>query len=270
MGPLEGEMAAAQVLQHGVVRHFRLSCLEARRRSNPARSRYAWHVRGGALYLWMPNFMPGRRRRAWLEAHVEDPDPSMPGERRRVQRIVDEYLGIPAHVRMESSAGLVDVGALAQKHGVCSASQELTVRDLARVVAEEKAENIHRQRRAIQALGAARLEELILHIFEDLAQGIYEEKLLAEAFGLSRPTFSRFAGSRWRDRPSGRIPDLWANMAQTLGSCGLFVDAAQKAALLPGARVIPQRDNPQMSSTFKTDKTNKTDRTDKKEGRNDA
>ena len=52
---------SAKLLQSRVVRSFRLSCLEARRVVCPARTRYAWRVNGGILYLWMPAWMRGPR-----------------------------------------------------------------------------------------------------------------------------------------------------------------------------------------------------------------
>ena len=88
-----------------------------------------------------------------------------------------------------------------------------------------------RSARAIRALGKSRLKQLILRIFDELNEEAYEEKRLADAFGLSRATFSRFAGSRWKSHSSGQIPDLWANTAQTLAGHGRFVEAAEEAGV---------------------------------------
>ena len=70
--PVQGELRAAKVLQRRVVRSFRFACLDARRSSNPARSRYAWQVDGSVIYVWMSAFHPaapatdmGWRRMSW-------------------------------------------------------------------------------------------------------------------------------------------------------------------------------------------------------------
>jgi len=228
---LDQEAAAAGLLQTFVVRHFRLACLEARRNGNPARSRYAWHVNGGTINLWMPTWMSGHSRRAWLDAHVEDLAPDRPGEQPRVQAIIDAELGVPRHVRFEGE----DTQPLADRRSQTPLSslieQEIALHGLPDVVAEEKIENLHNMRPSIQALGGPMLKRLILRIFDDLRDGCYEEKRLAQIFGISRPALSRFAGSRWRTRPSARPPDLWLNLAMTLARHPAYTEAAEEAGV---------------------------------------
>ena len=233
---LKQELAAAQVLQRQVLRHFRLSCLQARRNTNTTRSRYAWCVKGGAIYLWMPASMPGRERRAWLEANVDDPDPSRPGEKARIQAIIDTNLGVPHQMPLEGE----EFQTVRHEYGDAqiepTCDGQVTVHGLATVVADEKAHNIHKQRWAIQALGKAALKRLIVNVFEDLCGDEYEEKRLARKFGLSEPTFSRFAGGRWRASTTARPPDLWVNVAHTLSSHVAFVEAAKQAGVWPQVR----------------------------------
>jgi len=229
---LDQEASAAGLLQTTIVRHFRLSCLEARRNGNPARSRYVWHVNGGTLDLWMPTRVAGRSRRAWLDAHVDDPTPGRPGEEHRVQAIIDAELGVPRHVRFdgEDAPPLVDRRGQTPLNSLIQ--QEIALHGLPDVIAEEKAEkNLHKQRPAIRALGGPMLKRLILQIFDDLRDGCYEEKRLAQAFGLSRPTLSRFAGSRWKSRSSTSPPDLWLNVARTLASHAALTEAAKEAGV---------------------------------------
>jgi hypothetical protein len=229
---LDQEASAAGLLQTTIVRHFRLSCLEARRNGNPARSRYVWHVNSGTIDLWMPTWVAGRSRRAWLDAHVDDPTPGRPGEEHRVQAIIDAELGVPRHVRFDSE----DAPSLADRRDRTPLrlliEQEITLHGLPDVIAKEKAEkNLHKQRPAIRALGGPMLKRLILQIFDDLRDGRYEEKHLAQAFGLSRPTLSRFAGSRWKSRSSTSPPDLWLNVARTLASHAALTEAAKEAGV---------------------------------------
>jgi len=228
---IEGEAVAADVLQRMVERHFRLSCFQARRMGNPARSRYAWQVGNGVIRLWMPTTIQGHRRRQWLQDNVEDPDPSRPDERARVQALVDEHLGIARHVPIASESGWsprqripgTPFGALIQ--------QEIGVHGLARVIADEKAGSIHKLRPAIRALGRRKIKALICCIFEDMSNGHYEERHLAESFGLSAPTLSRFAGSRWHRTPGAKPPDLWANVAETLTTHPAFIEMAEETGL---------------------------------------
>ena len=229
--PILEEPVAARILQRGVLKHFRLSCLEARRRANPTMSRYVWRVNGEAIRVWMPVSVSGRERGRWLNANVDNPRPERPDEQRRVQAIIDERLGTAC--RVPGNPDHYDAHTLraGTSPSTTSVEQECRVNGLARFVAEEKAETIDAQRPAIRALGRSRLKQLILCVFEELCEGVYQEKKLAQAFGLSGATFSRFAGSRWRSHASGRIPDLWANTAHTLAGHQQFVETAVEAGV---------------------------------------
>ncbi len=155
--PIQQEIAAARVLQGRVVHHFRLSCLAAWRKCNPARSRYAWSVSDGIIYVWMPTSMSGRQRREWLNSNVNDPYPCRPGERYRVQAIVDEQLGTAWHLSLDDESDYVD-GPIADNPLESLIDKEVSVRGLANVIADEKATNIHQQRPSIRALGKSTLK----------------------------------------------------------------------------------------------------------------
>jgi len=233
------EQQAAGILQRVVMLHFRLACLEARRRRSRARTRYAWRTDGQVLYLWMPQALLGSRRRAWLEENAGPVDHMRPGERERVQAIIDGHWGKASHVPVDGWDS-APRGQMTPEEVLIQA--EVGVMGLARAVAAEKADRIDEQRPAIAAMGRGGLKRLILRIFADLADGRYEEKNLAEVFGLSRPTFSRFAGSRWRES-SGRVPDLWGNVAQVLAGHRDFVQAARDAGVWPSvAQVLADLD----------------------------
>ena len=230
---LEQELACSLLLQRFVLHQFRKSCEEARRAANAACSRYTWRLPSGRIVVYMPVAVGGRRRRHWLEEHVEDPDPQRPGERQRVQGIVDAYLGVPRNLSIEgddisSISGDGDAGSSLSPFEVV-----ITAEGLAKAVADEKAANIHQQRPAIQRLHPSNLHRLVMQIFHDLQDGCYSEKRLAQQFGLSHATLSRVAGSRWRLRPGEPPPDIWANVAQVLSANNDFVEAAKDAGVWP-------------------------------------
>ncbi len=229
MSPLENETASARILQRGVVKHFRLSCLEARRECNPARTRYAWQVGAGTIQVWMPASLAGHERRVWLETHVDDPDPSRAQERDRVQRVVDESFGIARQVPIDSDVRQTPSHDLASVPLNALAAEDSGAFDLAVAIADEKVARIRELRPAIQALGKVKLKNLVLFILKALSEDRYEESQVARDFGLSKSTVSRFAGIRW-DLP-GRIPDLWANVAHTLASHAPFIETAQDAGV---------------------------------------
>ena len=226
---------AGTLLQSLVTHHFRLACLEARRSADPVRSRYVWQLTGVTITVYMPNALSGRDRAAWLEANVDDPDPTRPGEQARVQAIVDRHLGVPRRFRLAEAS--VEATAVEASDVTALVQKEVTVTGLAEVVAREKAETIGRQRPAIRRLGPDRLADLVRRIFSAVSEGAYEEKALAERFGLSRPTFTRFAGSRWRSGKAG-IPDLWRNVAHTLAGHKAFIETARQAGLWGAVETI--------------------------------
>ncbi len=234
-GPIRSEVFSAHHLQVFVYRHFLLSCLECARRSRRVGKRFFWEVRGGRICIKMPFGMDNSQCRAWLEANVDAPDPLRPGERRRVQWIVDERLGKPRRLRFgeslaKNSSLLMDCGA-----ATWSLQYDLSTRGLAEAVANEKVQNLDKQRPAIRKLGPQQLGGMIRRIFGDLIAGDYTDIAVARDFSLSKPTFSRFAGSRW-DRSSARaagikIPDLWQNTAQVLAGNPVFVEAAKASGI---------------------------------------
>ena len=230
-GPLDVELMAAKVLQRCVAHHFCLSCLEARRRENRAMSRYAWRVDDQVIRVRMPAAMPGRQRGAWLARHVDDPDPSRPDEQARVQAIINADLGQFEETSLGDNQDQIPTHRPEDLPLTWLLQHEVTARGLADVVADEKARRLEEQRPAIRAVGGDAVRRLIQRIFDDLSAGCYHEAHLAHAFGLSKSTLSRFAGSRWRRRAGGAIPDLWTNTAHTLANHTAFVEAARDAGV---------------------------------------
>jgi hypothetical protein len=221
--PLRKELAAAKLLQDMVLRHFKYCLKETLRGLNPLRTRYHWHTCGGVVTVWMPVFIQAKQRKSWLERHVDGPDASSPGEKYRIQQIIDSQLGSPG-ISDFDCPGRYGCPA-AGKSG--PGSTEIEVKGLADAVADEKAGNILSMRPAIKSLGKKKLGELIRCIFHDVSFGCYQEKAIAQKFGLSRATLSRFAGSRWKVSAFERCPDLWSNLARVLASDAEFTRAAR-------------------------------------------
>jgi len=219
---LDVEAVTARILQQRVTSHAWLCCKEARRSCNPTRSRFAWQMNGAVIHVWMPVSVAGGDRRRWLEAQLPDVDLRRPGERARIQAIVDDRFGIARFVPLPA-----DLAAVQTLH--IENDMEEGPFELDSFVAEEKASLIHKQRPRIRALGPERLMALIRRIFQAIAAGEYDEKKFAAEFAISRATLSRFAGIRWRS--TTRFPDLWVNTAHTLAAHGRFVEAAMAAGV---------------------------------------
>ena len=218
---LEEEYRASRALQGLVRRHFYLSCLEAERKLNPFWSRYYWDVKGIKTCVWLPVSLKGQQRRAWLEKNIDDPDPSRSEERRRIQAIINRKFVYERLIKIDEAVLVLNE----DNSLVWPEPIEMAGISLAKVVAKEKAVNIRLQRRSIWALGKKRLKQLILRIFEDIGCDGYNDSKVAKDFGLSKATFSRFAGSQWFQKESS-IPDLWLNTAQVLSSHSIFKDIA--------------------------------------------
>jgi hypothetical protein len=216
-GELEQEARVSKILQGFVRRHFYLSWLEAARNSNPFWSRYYWNVKNHKICVWLPVSLKGRKRREWLEQNIKNIDLSRPQERQRIQAIINRKFVRERFVPYNEA---IDTG-----HDEISPIQvdweKTSGMSLAQIVAEEKALNIQKQRPSIRALGETQLRKMILQIFDDIRYDDYKDGKVAKNFGLTKATFSRFAGSRWRQIDSS-IPDLWRNTAQMLKEHPIF------------------------------------------------
>lgn len=77
---------------------------------------------------------------------------------------------------------------------------------------------------------------MIITIFDALYREKFEDNRIAKAFGLSKATFSRFAGSKWftnLESGAAHIPDLWMNTAKMLATTPDFMELATAAGILP-------------------------------------
>jgi len=232
---VRAEYMSAELLQGMVKRHFYLSCLECSRQAQKLVKRYAWKLNGQTLYIWLPTEMPGRRCKTWLRGSVPDVDPAQPGERDRVQTIVNKLIAKRRIFSLDELERKGENVYLTSDPGPPMIERAISTDGLARSVAEEKADSIEHQRPAIQSLGKAKLRQLVGRVFDDLVGERYEAKGIAADFGLSKATFSRFAGSKWtRTQNEGTVttvPDLWRNLAHVLASHRSFRRAAKEAGV---------------------------------------
>ena len=231
---LKLEAMCGQLLKNLVARHFSFARREARREIDPFWSRYQWQVDNHSFTLRMPVALTGDQRREWLEANVPDKIFEHPQANQQIQKLIDKNLVKEHFVALEALE--------------FSAADDASVKSdldfqywgifLAKYVAQEKSKDIESQTSAIQKLGPKKLEKMVRQIFEELAANKYEQKKVAEQFGLSTATLSRFAGSQWHSKRRKRkakgnfVPDLWRNTAQAISKIPIFRYVAQEAGML--------------------------------------
>ena len=220
INPLEKEVLAVKTLQQMAMRHFMYCIKESSRSLNPLRSRYQWHLNGDIIIVWMPLTITGNKRRLWLEEHIDDPDSNRPGEKQRIQQIIDSELGLGSINYMGDFKYTLSVDCGLEESQPSNTEDGTTVCDIAKAVVDEKAKNIHLMRPSVRILGRTTLRKLITRIFEQITEGCYDEKKLAQRFGLSQSSLTRFAGSRWQILANSRPPDLWSNLAHLLSKNG--------------------------------------------------
>ena len=114
------------------------------------------------------------------------------------------------------------------------------ITDLASSVAKRKVENIEHLRPAIRKLGGRIIKSLVFRIFDDLSEDDFHEAKIAKEFGISKATFSRFAGSQWRkeDMESTTVPDLWRNTAVVMAQSDAFLDKVVESGFKVGLERI--------------------------------
>jgi hypothetical protein len=227
------DATVAWQIQRFVVRHFHFSVKEAKRTVNGRTHRYVWLTSGGRFSLYMPRYMTGDQKRNWLETYVKDVDAKRPLERERIQQFVDSF--VPKDPVGPIQPGDYGIGNFSFNLNYACVSDENRESTLVTVLADEKANQIETLRPSVRKLGAQLLKQLIRDIFTELEAGTYSEQALAAKYGLSTPTFSRFAGSRWSKKEKRgsevNIPDLWRNLARLLAGSEELCAAAGRAGV---------------------------------------
>lgn len=236
-GIIEEEAAVSQIFQKMVVRHFYLSLKECQRSKMPFRRRYFWKISGKTITLWYPSWMSGFSLREWLERRFKAPDPNKPGETQRIQYEIDKFFTRHIEVPLDDHWDVENRYVDDKPPGF---KREKT-NELMLTIAQEKVHNIDQMRPAIKALGKESLHNLILRIFDDIFGDKFEDNRIATEFGLSKATFSRFAGSKWFEKIDDekiQIPDLWQNMARIMATDTDFMELALSAGIMPKLKKV--------------------------------
>ena len=231
------EIRAAKILQGFVKRHFYWSRLEAERNLNKFWSRYDWMVQGRRITVCLPVSTSGWRRREWLEKNIDNVDVSRPEEKERIQAIINRKL------EKETFVPLSEALAVESKNTPPFWEQPINhlPLTLSEVVAQEKADNIAKQRFSIRKLGPKRLKRLITRILVDIAYDEYEPQETARDFNLSNSTLSRFAGIYWDMHKDSPIPDLFVNLAGVLTTHASFREVARETGYLKKAEEVMKK-----------------------------
>jgi hypothetical protein len=221
------ESLAGRVLQKKVYKNFSWSKLECER-NTPFSIRYTWNVEGIKLTLWYPSYMTANEFREWLKVNIKNVNPEAPNEQGRIQDLIDANLKRGYHISLDKGKMGETLGTEEECPSIELHEGLVFVGSLAKAVAGEKVKNSDKLRPAIKRLGKKAIKSLILQIFSDIALGEYEATQIAQHYGISKATLSRFSGSMWfektGDNKSVTIPDLWQNTAGILAGNHVFME----------------------------------------------
>ena len=241
--PLSLEAATARIAQRCVARHCWWSFREACRQLKPGWSRYRWDRPDGSILVWLPRRLPASRRREWLESHVEEVDPDRPEEQRRIQGMIDAYFGPAESVPFDEASHSGSARGRADSVLDLIIQGEVAARGLVDFVAKEKALRLHEQRPTVRHLGPARLEAMIRCALDDPETNHRTDRAIAESFGLSPATFSRFAGRRRESGDDRPLSDLGLNVARIVDRFPAFRELAASLRILDRIEAIVDPDH---------------------------
>lgn len=238
---IEEEIAIESSCKKLVLKHFKFSWQEYMRNRRPFSVRYNWKKCGKCYSLWYPVGLGIKAFKAWLENEV-------PNE-------VEDIAVVGAHLQSKIDAQffnkpelpIEEYGVVAPSPGHTNITDTLKISELANIVTLEKIEHFDRLRPAIRKLGKPVLRQLIIRIFNDLSDEVFEDQVIANDFGIAKATFSRFAGSKWKDRlqnsQDSSIPDLWHNAARVLGSSQAWLEIAEEAGVMRAVKDVLRKNN---------------------------
>ena len=225
------ESKVAMIMTRFVIKHFYLSKKECERR-NKNSTRYEWKVKGKTIYLFYPSHLSAKQFREWLHENITEVDPDAPGERDRIQEIIDRACHRGENIQIDDPEFIKRYGK--EDPSLSLQSEESCLCDRLSVdVAKEKSQNLSMLRPSIRSLGKEKVYELVNRIFTDLQDSKYELSRVALDFGLSKASLSRFAGSDWLkdidNKSEKMIPDLWVNTAHVLAENPVLMETVRSA-----------------------------------------
>lgn len=234
-GQEEQELYAGKILQKQVYKNISRSKKDCKRVS-PFSKRYGWKVKGTRFHLWRPSYMKAREFRGWLEENIQDVDFRNPFEIERIQSKIDASFPKGHHVFIDDPYNPIELDNEIRDEFLSAELKEsqVFVDSLGDAVAQKKVEEIHELRPGIAKLGEKNLEHMISQIFSDLSEGAYSVTQISDQYSISKPTLSRFAGSKWFEKIEDSekvddikkvvIPDLWKNTAEILSGSPEFME----------------------------------------------
>jgi hypothetical protein len=203
-----------------VIRHLKYSWLEVCRKTNRLYQRYRWVLADGAIELMKPIGIKGRTFTKWLEEHIENPDPSNKGEKYRIQQQIDNWFGHSSEIDYES------IAYTQNDKPDPNFDIERYPENFTTLIANEKSVNINKLRPSISLLGPTKLKNFIKEILDNIMYDEDKDILIAKEYGLSKATYSRFAGKNWKNNINREVPDLWKNIAHILASDPILIELA--------------------------------------------
>ena len=222
---IELELEIEKNFRNMVLRHLRYSWLEVCRKTNHSYHRYRWELPDETIELMKPRWIKGNEFRKWLEKNIENTEAQRSPERELVQKQIYEWFGYSYDTSMDQESGLTNI-LDSNEDPIKSVEEEIFRGKFFKEIATEKSSNSHHLRPAIRILGKEKIYQLVYRILDSFGYDENSDAKIANDFGLSKATYSRFAGRDWRKGDSFEIPDLWKNIAHVVASDPIFFEAA--------------------------------------------
>lgn len=226
---LQEEEMGARITKSVVDLQIPRACREALRRLDRTRSRHSFNCNGRTITVYMPTCKSGHKRREWLEQNMAHLGQDSAVGRHELQQAINRSLGHARCVPLTPTIGEHISLRAYRSRSECPIGDDQGGTRLIDIIADEKAERINQQRPTIQNLGPQRLRALVQRILEAIVDGDYVQAEVAREWGLDKATMNRFARVRWESGTT--IPDLYANIAETIASNTDLVEAARETGV---------------------------------------
>lgn len=224
------EQLISAELKKTIRRQFYLCIKEGHRQINPFQKRYEWRRDGKKIImLYRPTTVDVGSVTRWLDESFPVIDDTDPEFKEKVQDALDQRFGSGFFIRLDEEYDDGD-----QKFEIPVAPKEYDAspdyQEIISWVVKRKDLEFDELRSGIQNLGRERVKELVFEIMDSNSKGKYEQNKIAEAFGVSKSTMSRFAGTKW-DTEQETVPDLWRNAIRVILAKPEFIELAAENGL---------------------------------------